>query len=262
MLPSIAPFADRMLSRALEKSLENQGLRCYTGCRVTSADVRSRSVSLTIEDAKKTSENLTFDKVLVAVGRKPNTESAGIEKAGIKLDEQAFVMTDANYATNIKNVLAIGDLIGHPMLAHKASEEGVAVVEKIAGLPGHVNYQAIPNVVYTDPELAMVGITEEEAKAGNIPVITGRFFFGGNGRAKSLGQQDGLVKIIAHRETNRLLGAHILGPRASELIHELAVVMEFAGSSEDVARTVHAHPTLSEAIKEAALAVGNRAIHR
>jgi dihydrolipoamide dehydrogenase len=199
--------------------------------------------------------------VLVAVGRKPYTEGLGLESAGVKLDNRGRVETGGHFQTNVPGIYAIGDVIAGPMLAHKAEDEGVACAELIAGKAGHVNYNVIPGVVYTAPEFAWVGRTEEQCKAENIPYNLGKFNFRANGRALAMDEPDGLVKIIAHGQTDRILGVHILGAQASSIIAEAAAVMEFAGSAEDLARTCHAHPTLPEAVKEAALAVGKRSIH-
>ena len=197
----------------------------------------------------------------MAVGRRPYTEGLGAAEAGVTLDEKGRVMVDEHYQTVVPGIYAIGDVIAGPMLAHKAEEEGIAAVERMAGLPGHVAYECVPNVVYTWPELASVGMTEEEAAQRGIEVAIGTFPFLANGRAKAMGEKDGQVKILADAKTDRILGAHILGPRASDLIAELATAMELSASAEDVARSVHAHPTLPEAVKEAALAVAKRAIH-
>jgi dihydrolipoamide dehydrogenase len=199
--------------------------------------------------------------VLVAIGRNAYTEGLGAKEAGIALDERGRVIVDEHFTTNVKGIYAIGDVIRGPMLAHKAEDEGVALAELLAGQAGHVNYDVIPGVVYTSPEVASVGKTEEELKAAGVDYKAGKFLFLANGRAKANQTTDGFVKILADAKTDRLLGCHIVGPQAGELIHEVAVLMEFGGSAEDLARTCHAHPTLSEAVKEAALAVAGRAIH-
>jgi len=261
LLPRVAPFADAMMSRFLDKALKAQGMDLRTSIKVAGAKVTGTEVALTTEDAKGQVAELSADRVLVAVGRKPYIEGAGLKQAGVLLDDGGRIKVDERFQTSVPGVYAIGDVIAGPMLAHKASEEGVACVEMLAGQPGHVNYEAIPNVIYTWPELAQVGRTEEELKAAAIPLKVGRSYFAANGRAKSLGEEEGLVKIIAHAETDRLLGVHIVGPRASDMIAEAAVAMEFKASAEDLARTCHAHPTLSEVLKEAALAVDKRAIH-
>jgi dihydrolipoamide dehydrogenase len=206
-------------------------------------------------------EPIRCDRVLLAVGRIPNTDDLGLESVGIKTDERGRVPVDEHFATSAPGVYAIGDVIGGAMLAHKAEEEGVACVERIATGYGHVNYDAIPGVVYTHPEIASVGRTEDELKAAGVAYKKGVFFFRANGRAKALAEIDGRVKILADGTTDRILGVHILGPRAGDLIAEAAVAMEFGASAEDLARTCHAHPTLAEAVKEAALAVGGRMIH-
>jgi dihydrolipoamide dehydrogenase len=207
------------------------------------------------------SETLEADAVLVAVGRKPHTEGLGLDAAGIATDAKGRIEVDAHFQTTLAGVYAIGDVIAGPMLAHKAEDEGVAVAEILAGLAGHVNYDVIPSVVYTAPEVASVGKTEDELKAAGIAYTAGKFPFTANGRAKVNRTTDGFVKVLADAETDRVLGVHIIGPHAGEMIAEAAVLMEFGGSAEDLARTCHAHPTLTEAVKEAALAAGKRAIH-
>ncbi len=261
MLPQIVPFADKQLAKMLQRSLKDLGMEFHLEAKVTGAEVLKTKAKLTFEDKKGDEHTIDGDKVLVAVGRKPNPNTAGVKDAGVELDDKGFVKVDEHWQTNLEGVYAIGDLIQGPMLAHKAEDEGMAVAEHAAGKSGHVNYDAIPNVVYTEPELAMVGKTEDQCKEEKIKVKTGKFYFRGNGRALALGNTDGLVKVVAEAETDTVLGVSILGPRASELIAEAVTVMEFHGSSEDIARTCHAHPTLSEAVKEAALAVENRAIH-
>jgi dihydrolipoamide dehydrogenase len=201
------------------------------------------------------------DVVLVAIGRVPYTEGLGAKEAGVALDERGRVIINEHFATNVKGIYAIGDVIRGPMLAHKAEDEGVALAELIAGQAGHVNYDVIPGVVYTTPEVASVGKTEDELKSSNVNYRSGKFLFLANGRAKANQTTDGFVKILADAKTDRVLGCHIIGPQAGELIHEVAVLMEFGGSAEDLARTCHAHPTLAEAVKEAALSVAGRAIH-
>ncbi len=206
-------------------------------------------------------EALRADVVLLAIGRRPYSAGLGLEAAGVALDERGRVKTDAHWATNVAGIYAIGDVIAGPMLAHKAEEEGVALAERLAGQAGHVNYAAIPGVVYTWPEVAAVGRTEEQLKAEGVAYTVGKFPFTANGRARAMGDTDGFVKLLADKKTDRLLGAHIIGPDAGTILAELVMAIEFGASAEDVARTCHAHPSLSEAIKEAALAVGGRALH-
>ena len=201
------------------------------------------------------------DVVLVAIGRVPYTEGLGLEAAGVKLDNRRRIVVDPHFQTNVPGIYAIGDVIAGPMLAHKAEDEGIAVAEILAGQAGHVNYDVIPNVIYTAPEVASVGKGEEDLKAAGVPYKVGKFPFTANGRAKVNKTTDGFVKVLAHAETDRILGVHIIGAAASEMIAEAAVIMEFGGSAEDLARTCHAHPTLTEAVKEAALAVDKRPIH-
>jgi dihydrolipoamide dehydrogenase len=261
MMPQITPFADTQMARTLQRSLKEQGLDIQLKTQVSAARVEANGVTLTLKDAKDQQSELGCDVVLVAVGRKPYHEGLGLESAGVELDPRGRVKVDAELRTSVPTIYAIGDLIEGPMLAHKASEEGVAVAERLAGQAAHVSYEAIPSVVYTAPELAQVGLTEEQVKERGLEPRIGRFLFRPNGRAKSLGEEEGTVKLIADAQTDRLLGAHIVGPRASELIGELVLALEFKASAEDVARTSHAHPTLSEVVKEAALAVAGRAIH-
>ena len=261
MLPTIIPFADRQIAKALEKSLTKQGLSFRLACKVESAEIDGDVIRARVRNDKDETETISCDRVLVAVGRRPLTEGVGLEEAGVRIEKNGRIEVDERLQTSVPGVFAIGDLVRGPMLAHKAEEEGVAVAEHIAGKPGHVDYRAIPNVVYTWPEVAQVGMTEEEAKAQGLPVKSGRYYFKANARAKCAGEEDGLVKVLSHADTDRLLGLHILGPHASEMIAEAVTAFEFSASAEDVARTVHAHPTLSETIKEAALAVDRRQIH-
>ena len=216
-------------------------------------------VSTTDKDGKKI--NFDCDVVLVSVGRKPNTDNLNLERIGIELDEKKRIKTDKSFQTNVSNIYAIGDVIEGPMLAHKAEDEGIAVAEIIAGQSGHVNYDIIPGVVYTTPEVAYIGKTEEQLKEANIKYKIGKFSFMANSRAKAINETEGFVKILADEKTDKVLGAHLIGPHAGELIGEIGVAMEFGASSEDIARTCHAHPTFSEAVKEAALSVDKRAIH-
>jgi dihydrolipoamide dehydrogenase len=261
MLPTVTPFADRSMAKALQRALADQGMEFRLESKVTAGKVLKKSVKLTVESAEGDADEISCDKVLVAVGRRPLSEGAGLESVGVALDEQGRVEVDDDLRTNVDGIFAIGDLVRGPMLAHKAEEEGIAVAEHLAGMSAHVNYDVIPNVVYTEPELAMVGKTEAELKDAGVAFTSGRFMFRPNGRAKSLGLLDGMVKIIADKETDRILGVHMVGPRVSELIAEAAVAMEFSASAEDLARTCHAHPTLSEVVRESALAVDKRALH-
>jgi len=259
-LDRIAPLMDREMTTLLHKSLEKQGLKFKLGTAAQGAKVEGGRVKVQLKTGDQTSEE-ECDVVLVATGRRPYTESLGVKEIGVEIDRRGFVIVDKHYATTVPGVYAIGDVIGGAMLAHKAEEEGVAVVELLAGQAGHVNYQAVPNVIYTHPELAGVGMTEDQAREGGREINIGKFPFAANGRAKAMDVNEGQVKIIADAKTDRLLGMHILGPRASDIIAEGAIAIEFGASAEDLARCVHAHPSLPEAIKEAAMAVGKRAIH-
>ena len=262
VLDRILAGMDGDVAKQFQRMLQKQGMAFKLGSKVTSAKASDKGVKLTVEPAKGgDAETIEADIVLVAVGRKPYTEGLGLEEAGVTLDERGRVAIDAHYATNVAGIYAIGDVVTGPMLAHKAEDEGVALAELIAGKAGHVNYGIIPNVVYTYPEVASIGKTEEELKEAGTAYNVGKFPFTANGRAKANLQTDGFVKILADKETDRVLGAHIVGPEAGDLIHEIAVGMEFGASSEDIARTCHAHPTLSEAVREAALAADKRALH-
>lgn len=257
-LDRILPGLDGEVAKTFQKLLERQGFTFKLGRKVTGADggkVRFEPA------AGGEAETVDADVVLVAVGRKPFTEGLGLAEVGVKLDGKGRVEIDGHYATNVPGIYAIGDVVAGPMLAHKAEDEGIAVAELLASKAGHVNYDVIPAVVYTSPEVAAVGRTEEELKTAGVPYKVGKFSFIANGRAKSILKTDGFVKVLAHADTDRVLGVHIVGPGAGEAIAEAAVLMEFSGSAEDLARTCHAHPTLSEAVKEAALAVDKRAIH-
>lgn len=259
-LDRILPGMDAEIATAAWRILTRQGLTFRLSTKVTGATANNSGVTLTMEPvAGGAAEQLDADIVLLAVGRRPHLE--GLEAAGVALDQRGRVRTDADFATNVPGIYAIGDAIAGPMLAHKAEDEGVAVAEILAGKAGHVNYGVIPAVVYTWPEVASVGQTEEELKAAGIAYNVGKFPFTANGRARAMGETDGFVKLLADKATDRLLGAHILGPDAGTLIAELASAMEFGASAEDVARTCHAHPSLNEAVKEAALAVDGRALH-
>ncbi len=256
-LNRILPGMDAELSAEAQKILAKQGLEFRLGTRVKSARADGNGAIVECEGQ----EPIRCDKVLVAVGRVPNTENLGLEAIGIKPDGRGRISVDEKFATSVPGIYAIGDVIPGVMLAHKAEEEGIACAEGLAGRHGHVNYNAIPNVVYTHPEIASVGKTEEELKADGIAYKKGSFPFMANGRARALAQIEGRVKILADEKTDRILGVHIIGPRAGDLIAEAVVAMEFGASAEDIARSSHAHPTLAEAIKEAALAVDGRAIH-
>jgi dihydrolipoamide dehydrogenase len=259
-LPRIAIGFDLELSNLLQRSLTAQGMTFHLETKVTAVKVENGRVTAT---ATKGNEELKFeaDKVLVSVGRRPFADGVGAEKVGVEVDEKKRIKIDNHFRTNIEGIYAIGDVIAGPMLAHKASDEGIACIETIAGKAGHVNYDAIPGIIYTNPELAGVGLTEEQAKEKGIDYRVGKFPFRATGRAVSNEELDGMVKFVADTKTDRILGAHILQHAASELIAEAVSVIEFGGSSEDLGRTTHAHPTLSEAVKEAALAVEKRALH-
>jgi dihydrolipoamide dehydrogenase len=256
-LDRILPANDAEIAKEAQKILAKQGLEFRLGVKVVGARKDGDGAIVEIEGA----EPIRCDRVLVSVGRKPNTEGLALEAINLALDNRGRIPVDAHFRTAAPNVYAIGDVIAGPMLAHKAEDEGMACAEHIVTGYGHVNYDAIPNIVYTHPEVASVGKTEEELVAANIPYRKGAFPFLANGRAKALGATDGRVKILAHKDTDRILGVHIVGPRAGDLIAEAVAAMEFGASSEDLARTCHAHPTLAEVVKEAALAVDGRAIH-
>ncbi|MGP9821127.1 dihydrolipoyl dehydrogenase [Salinarimonas sp. NSM] len=266
---TVIEYLDRILAgidldtaKQFQRILGKQGMEFKLSSKVTKAVATDAGVTLTVEPAKGgEAQTVEADVVLVAVGRRPYTDGLGLDEVGVARDEKGRVVTDAHYATNVPGIWAIGDVIVGPMLAHKAEDEGVALAEQLAGKGGHVNYGVIPNVVYTYPEVAAVGATEEDLKAAGVAYNVGKFPFTANGRAKANLMTDGFVKILADAKTDRVLGAHIVGPEAGNLIHEIAVAMEFGASSEDVARTCHAHPTLAEAVKEAALAVEKRALH-
>ena len=225
--------------------------------------LEKKTKGVVVTTSNKDGKKLDFDcdVVLIAVGRKPNTKNLNLEKIGINLDNKKRIKVDKKYQTNIKNIFAIGDVIEGPMLAHKAEEEGISVAETIAGQAGHVNYDVIPGVIYTTPEVATVGKTEEQLKENQIVYKVGKFSFMANSRAKAINEAEGFVKILADSKTDKVLGVHMIGPHAGEMIAEMSLAMEFGASSEDIARTCHAHPTFSEAIKEAALAVDKRTIH-
>jgi dihydrolipoamide dehydrogenase len=261
-LDRILPGMDGEVAKQFQRILEKQGFAFKLGAKVTGIDTSGKTLVAQIEPAAGgKAEALEADVVLVSIGRVPYTEGLGLKEAGVALDNRGRVQIDAHFATSVKGVYAIGDVIAGPMLAHKAEDEGVACAEILAGQAGHVNYDVIPGVVYTTPEVSSVGKTEEELKQAGIAYTAGKFPFTANGRSKVNQTTEGFVKVLADAKTDRVVGVHIVGREAGEMIHEAAVLMEFGGSAEDLARTCHAHPTRSEAIKEAALAVGKRAIH-
>ena len=261
-LDRLVPGMDTEIGKTFERVLGKQGIKFRLKTRVTGAEKTGEAVTLTLEPAEGgASETLAADVVLVAIGRRPYYQGLGLEEAGVALDDRKRVKIDAHYATNVPGIYAIGDVVTGPMLAHKAEEEGVAMAEILAGQAGHVNYAVIPGVVYTWPEVASIGATEEMLKAEGRAYNAGKFPFTANARARAMGATDGFVKILADKSTDEILGAHIIGPDAGTLIAEIATAMEFGASSEDVARTCHAHPSLNEAVKEAALAVEGRALH-
>ncbi|WOJ90577.1 dihydrolipoyl dehydrogenase [Methylocapsa polymorpha] len=260
-LDRILPGLDGETAKQFQRILQKQGFELHLGHKVAKVEKLASGLSVSIEPAAGgEASKLEADVVLVAIGRRPVTQGLGLEMLGVALDRGRVVIDD-HFATNIPGIYAIGDVVRGPMLAHKAQEEGVAVAEIIAGQHGHVNYEAIPSVVYTMPEIATVGATEEELKAKGVAYKVGKFPFTANGRARAMRRMDGFVKILADAATDRVLGVHIIGAGAGEMIAEAVVLMEFGGSAEDLARTCHAHPTMSEAVKEAALAVDKRAIH-
>ncbi|KZL15906.1 dihydrolipoyl dehydrogenase [Pseudovibrio sp. Ad26] len=267
---TVVEFMDKILgpmdadvSKQFLRMLKKQGLKFKLSSKVTAVQKKGRALEVTVEPAagEAAAAALDADVVLVAIGRRPYTEGLGLAEAGVELDERGRVKTDNHYKTNVDGIFAIGDVIAGPMLAHKAEDEGVAVAEMLSGQAGHVNYDVIPGVVYTSPEVASVGKTEEELKAAGIKFKSGKFPFSANGRAKATLHTDGFVKVLADAETDRVLGVHIVGVGAGEMIHEACVLMEFGGSSEDLGRTCHAHPTMSEAVKEAAMATFAKPIH-
>jgi len=261
MAPAILTTMDDDLSKDALKTFTKQGLKFDLSQKIVGVTKKGNGVEVELEDKDGKTKKLPADKVLVAVGRRPNTDKLGLADVGVKVDNRGFIEVDKHYQTSVPGIFAVGDCIPGPMLAHKGEEEGVAAVELMAGQAGHVNYNAVAWVVYTWPELAGVGINEREAKEQGLDYKVGKFSFKANGRAIAIAETDGFVKIIADAKTDRMLGAHIIGANASEMIAELAVGMEFSASAEDIARSVHAHPTMAEAIKEAALAVDKRALH-
>jgi dihydrolipoyl dehydrogenase len=261
-LDKITPTLDGEISKSFQQILTKQGIKFKLGHKVTSAKTEGEKVTLTVEPAKGgEAETITADVVLLSIGRFAYTERLNLAAAGVETDERGRVKIGPHFETNVPGVYAIGDVVAGPMLAHKAEDEGMALAEILAGQHGHVNYSAIPSVVYTWPEVASVGQTEEELKANGIAYKAGKFPFMANGRARALGNTDGFVKLLAEKETDKLLGAHIIGPDAGALIAECVTAIEFGAAAEDVARICHAHPTLSEAVKEAALDVDGRAVH-
>lgn len=259
-LDYITPGMDREVSDAFLKILQKQGMQFNLSTKVTSVKKNKNGATVTVEKNGAKSD-IDCDIVLMSVGRKPNTVGLNLDKIGVKLDSKGRIQTDNKYKTNLDNIYAIGDVIDGPMLAHKAEEEGIAIAELLSGKSGHVNYNVIPGVIYTSPEVASVGKTEEQLKEQKISYKVGKFPFGANARAKINDEGDGFVKILADEKTDRVLGVHMIGPDVGNMIAEIALAMEFGASAEDIARTCHAHPTYAEAIKEAALAVDKRAIH-
>ena len=260
-LDHITPGMDKEISNEFMKILKKQGINFHMQHKVEQIKKSNSGAIVSTKDKEGNKKDFNSDIVLVSVGRKPNTSGLNLEKVGIELDEKKRIKTDKYFKTNKDNIYAIGDVIAGPMLAHKAEDEGIAVAENIAGQSGHVNYDTIPGVVYTTPEVASIGKTEEQLKELNIKYKIGKFSFMANSRAKAIDDAEGFVKILADEKTDKVLGAHLIGPHAGELIAEIGVAMEFGASSEDIARTCHAHPTFSEAVKEAALSVDKRAIH-
>jgi dihydrolipoyl dehydrogenase len=260
-LPSLLPSADEAVAKEALKAFRKQGLTIHTGVAITNVTAGKQKVDIAYNDAAGKASTATFDRLIVAIGRVPHTAGLGAETVGLKLDERGFVAVDGECRTNLANVWAIGDVVRGPMLAHKAEDEGVAVAERIAGQHGHVDFNTIPWVIYTSPEIAWVGQTEQQLKAAGVAYRAGAFPFSANGRARAMGDTTGFVKMLADAKTDRILGVHIIGPFASELIAEGVVAMEFGASSEDLARICHAHPSLSEATREAALAVDKRTLN-
>jgi len=261
-LDCVLPGMDAEVSKQMKRVLEGQGMEFKLSSKVTGAKTAKTGVTLSVEPVGEgKAETLKADVVLVAIGRRPYTDGLGLDKAGVAVDERGFVPVDARYQTNVPGIYAIGDVIGGAMLAHKAEDEGVVVAEIIAGQSGHIDYDAIPGIVYTWPEVAALGKTEEQLKEAGIAYNAGKFPFSANARARANGDTDGFVKILADAKTDRVLGVHIIGPEAGDLIQECVIAMEFGGSAEDIARSCHGHPGLSEAVKEAALGVAGRALH-
>ncbi|MFL2894041.1 MAG: dihydrolipoyl dehydrogenase [Candidatus Pelagibacter sp.] len=260
-LDHITPGMDKEVSKEFMKILTKQGISFHMQTKVESIKNNKTSAKVFLMDKDGKKKELECDVVLISVGRKPNTKNLKLDSIGVLLDEKKRIKVNKNFETNIKNIYAIGDVIAGPMLAHKAEEEGIAVAELISGQSGHVNYDVIPGVIYTSPEVATVGKTEEQLKSLGIKYKVGKFPFIANSRAKAINEPEGFVKILADEKTDKILGVHMIGPHVGEIIGEVAVAMEFGASSEDIARTCHAHPTFSEAVKEAALSIDKRAIH-
>jgi len=260
-MPDFLAVADQQVAKEALKVLTKQGLKISTGVKIGEVKTTAKSVTVPYTDASGAEQSLTVDSLIVSIGRVPHTEGLGVETVGLKLDERGFIVVDDDCKTNLPNVWAVGDVVRGPMLAHKAEEEGVAVAERIAGQHGHVNFATIPSVIYTSPEIAWVGRNEQQLKTAGVDYKAGSFPFLANGRARALGDTTGFVKILADAKTDEVLGVHIIGPMASELISEAVTIMEFRGAAEDIARICHAHPTLSEAVKEAALAVDKRTLN-
>ena len=260
-MPTFLGAVDQTIAKEARKVFEKQGLKFHMGVKLGDIKATAKQVALQWTDSEGKDQKQVVDKLIVSIGRVPYTDGLGADAVGLKLDERGFVVADDDCKTNLDNVWAVGDVVRGPMLAHKAEEEGVAVAERIAGQHGHVNFNTVPWVIYTSPEIAWVGQNEQELKAAGVPYKAGSFPFLANGRARALGDTTGMVKVLAHAETDEVLGVHVIGPMASELIAEAVTIMEFRGSAEDIGRICHAHPTLSESMKEAALAVDKRALN-
>jgi dihydrolipoamide dehydrogenase len=260
-LPTFLGAVDEQIAKEAKKLFDKQGLKINLGVKIGEIVNSGKDVTVNYTDDKGAEHKAVFDKLIISIGRTPNTNGLNAEGVGLALDERGFIAVDGDCKTNLPNVWAVGDVVRGPMLAHKAEEEGVAVAERIAGQHGHVNFNTIPWVIYTSPEIAWVGRTEQQLKADGVAYKAGTFPFMANGRARALGDTSGMVKFLADATTDEILGVHIVGPMASELISEAVVAMEFRASSEDIARICHAHPSLSEATKEAALAVDKRSLN-
>jgi dihydrolipoamide dehydrogenase len=265
-LDRILPGVDLEIARQALKAFKQQGMEFVLGARAQSTEIEGDGVRLTWTAANESDgqqpQTVSADRILVAIGRRPYTANLGCDEVGIELDDRGRIKVDRDFQTSVDGIFAIGDVVAGPMLAHKASDEGIALAETLAGDHGHINYEAIPSIVYTHPEIAGLGKTEEACKEEAIPYKKGRFRYASNGRAMGMGERDGMVKILAHKETDRIIGCHIVGARAGDLIAEIAIAVEFGASVEDIARSVHAHPTLSEIVREAALDADKRAIHK